>query len=98
MKIVQEKLILKSSWNKPKLEDCIKDWMANKVVQNFTRLPSILINNVWWARNSDTFRDKDIPLEITMGITLNLSKEFEMELKTKHPRNPSMFALDYEIP
>jgi hypothetical protein len=98
MKIVHENLILKSTWNKPKLEDCLKDWMENKAVQNFRRLQSILVNNLWWAHNSDTFRDKDIPLEITTGITLNLAKEFEMELKTKHPRNPSMFVLDYEIP
>lgn len=72
--------------------------MVDKAVQNFARLPSILVNSLWWARNSSTFKDKDIPTEVTASITLNLAKEIVMELKSKNPKIPSMPTLDYEIP
>jgi hypothetical protein len=37
------------------------DWVVDKMVQNFIGLPSILVNSLRWARNSNTFMDTYIP-------------------------------------
>jgi hypothetical protein len=69
--------------------------MSDKSVSQYKGLSSILVSNLWWARNSSLFRDKDIPPKITTGITLNLAETFKAELKTKNPKNPVMPELDF---
>jgi hypothetical protein len=97
-RIVHKELNPTSSWTKNFLEECMKDWMANKIVKRFEGMPSFLVSSIWWARKSRIFKDKDIPLEVTTDVILNLSKEFMIDLKIKDPTLPSMPKLDSGIP
>jgi hypothetical protein len=56
MKIVREKLKAKTVWNKAKMDERFKDWMVDKEVNQYVRLPSILVSSLWWAHNSSIFQ------------------------------------------
>jgi hypothetical protein len=88
----------KSQWNRTSLEDCLKDWLADKAVKKYQGMPSFLVSSIWWDRNSSIFRDTAIPPEITADIVLRLSNEFMMDLKVKGPRLPTMPEVDFEVP
>jgi len=61
-------------------------------------MPSFMVSCIWCARNSSIFNDKDIPLEVTTGIILNLPKEFLIDIEIKDPRVSVMLELDFGIP
>jgi hypothetical protein len=71
MKTVKEQLKVKSDWNKDNLEECFKDWLQDRSVKLYTGLPSIFISNIWWAQNNSIFKDKLMPPEVTVTLTLN---------------------------
>jgi hypothetical protein len=72
--------------------------LSDKEVKCFHGISSFSVSSIWWARNSIIFKKKDIPLEVTAGIILNLSKEFMRDLKIKDPRFHVMPELDFVIP
>jgi hypothetical protein len=47
--IVKEKMKANNNWNKLILEDCVKYWLMDTSVKIYASLPSIFINNLWWA-------------------------------------------------
>jgi hypothetical protein len=55
----------------------------NSMLVFYAGLLSILVSNLCWARNISLFKDKFIPLEITIGVILNLAVEFKEESKAK---------------
>lgn len=57
-----------------------------------------MISNIWWARNSAIFKDKDVPPEVTRALTLSQAVEFREDLKGKEPRIPIPPSIDFEIP
>jgi len=80
------------------MEHSLKEWLAVKEIKRYKGMPIILVNNLWWERKSNIFKDKYIFPKVTVGIVLNLSNEFMTYLKVKDPRLPSMSDLDFNIP
>jgi hypothetical protein len=97
MKIVQSELKPTSQWNRRNLKDCLKDWLAKKVVKKYQGMTIFLVCSIWRARNSSIFRNVPILHEVTTSIVLRLSNEFMMDLKVKDPRLPSMTEMDFEF-
>jgi hypothetical protein len=88
MKLIKEELDPKTSWNKGSLDENLKEWAMDRSVKLYANLPSLFVSSIWWARNSDTFKDKQIQPEITTLITLNQAVDFKEDVKEKIPRNP----------
>jgi hypothetical protein len=68
------------------LEDGVKKWYLDKSVSSYLCLPSLLVNNLWWAHNSTVFKDTMVPLEVTTSLTLSQASEFKAELKEPKQR------------
>jgi hypothetical protein len=84
---VKEKLQAKTDWNKPSLEECVKDWLLDRSVNLYASLPSILVNNLWWAHNSNIHKDRLVPPEVTTTLTVGKTMEFMKKQKTKTQRS-----------
>jgi hypothetical protein len=57
-----------------------------------------MVSNILWAHNSSIFKDKVVPLEVTMTFTLRQAVEFKVDLKEKKLRCPVLPSLDFKIP
>jgi len=68
--IIKENMLDNNEWNKSNLEDYVKDWLMDRAVKLYASLPSILINNLWWAHNTNIFKEKLVPLEVTVAPTI----------------------------
>jgi hypothetical protein len=64
----------------------------------YSGLPSLMISNIWWARNSTIFKDKWVSPEITVALTITQEAKFKEDPKGYKPFNPILPSLDYEIP
>jgi hypothetical protein len=52
---LKEKLKIGAEWNIPSLEECYKLWIQDRSLKLYAGLPCILVANLWWARECDTF-------------------------------------------
>jgi hypothetical protein len=80
---IKEQLKAKVDWNKETLEECYRSWIHDRYVSLYAGLPSIMISNLWWARNNSIFKDKIVPSEVTKTITFSLVKEFKEDQRNK---------------
>jgi ribonuclease HI len=83
-------LVNQIQWNNASLDECFKNWLADKVVKLFKGFPCIFVNSIWWAHNSGIFKDEALPSEVVAGLVLKIAKEFKLEVKEKKSRIPIM--------
>jgi hypothetical protein len=70
------------------LEDSVKKWYLDKSISSFPCLPSLLVNNIWWACNSTVFKDTLVPPEVTTSVTLSQASEFKVDPKEPKAKKP----------
>jgi hypothetical protein len=98
MKSIKDKLKAQSNWNQDTLEECFRSWVRDRAVALYAGLPSIMVSNIWWARNNVIFKDRFIPPEKTTSLTLNMAEEFKEALKPQKSCCPLPPDIDYSIP
>jgi hypothetical protein len=94
MKLVKDEFKQNYSWNNVQLENCLKDWLSNKFVKLFEGLPYILVNIIQWACTVQIFKKEEVPLEISVGLIIKISKEFKLDPKEKKIGLPIMSELN----
>lgn len=72
------------------LVNCLKSWLENKGVSSFKGFPSILINCIWWARDTAIFNSRFIPTEITNRLVTRLCMEHNVDRKSVQWHIPIM--------
>lgn len=72
------------------LVNCLKSWLENKGVSSFKGFASILINCIWWARDTAIFNSRFIPTEITNGLVTRLCMEHNLDPKFLQRHIPIM--------
>jgi len=79
------------------LNDYMRAWLEDKVIKHLKVFLCILVNSIWWARNSIIFKDLDIPPEIYANQITDMMKELKVIEKGKKTRIPIMPILDSNI-
>jgi ribonuclease HI len=96
--ILKEQLKAKANWNQGSVEDCFRTWIQDRSISLYAGLLGIMISNIWWARNNVVFKDKLVPPEVTMTISLSQAKEFKAKIRASKTRTMIPPLIDYTIP
>jgi ribonuclease HI len=70
----------------------------DREVKLYTSLPTILINNLWWVRNTNIFKEKLVPPKVTAALTIGQTMEFLNKPKETVPHFSMLQKLDFGIP
>jgi hypothetical protein len=66
-------------------------------MKQFEGFPCIMVNGLWWVRNSSIFRNVGIPPATTTSLIINISKDFIVDAKEKNHRFSILPDMDLDI-
>jgi len=96
--LIKDQLKAKAEWKKESMDECYRSWIQDRSVSLYTGLPSIMISNIWWARNSSIFKDKSVPPKVTVTLTLSMEEEFKEDLREQKTQTLIPPPIDYVVP
>jgi len=95
---IKDNLGINSKWKSESVEEYLRNWLMDRSSSLYIGLPSLMVSNLWRARNSTIFQDKYVSLEATTTITLSQVEEFKLAPKEQKKRNLVFPSLDFVIP
>jgi len=67
-KMLADSLKPSIAWESENLERSFEKWEQDNSVKSYAAFPSLLVSDLWWARNQAIFQDTFTPPEVTAGL------------------------------